>query len=242
MLRVALQYENIQPWVEEHFLTRALKQKRCEQLAKYIFTSAAWIFVFARLEVEIRTCLRSRTRLFDIMLKRDEWGLEFACEIWVESRLAEEMRIMAEQQQSKALLSSALILPRPASRSATISSIPQRGRLACVCARVCIRCWGGGRGCYWRCCGKSCSHFPATHPANHSSVWRQASFKDLRVRRYNFPPARRSRGAQQKAAGVASGVYSWCWGAGCWRAGGCRSQTVDNHSSIADEMPKVPIC
>lgn len=121
--------------------------------------------------------------------ERDGWDLEFACEIWMESRLAVEMRLMAEQQQSRALLSSALILPRPASRSATISSIPQRGPV-----------WRWG---CWRCSSKSCSHFPATHSANHSSVWRRVGFKDRRALHYNFPPARRSREAQ-----TAKG----CWG------------------------------
>lgn len=128
----------------------------------------------------------------------DGWGLVFAYEIWLESRLAVELRIMAEQQQSRALVSSALILPRPASRSATISSIPQRGPVWQGVVVV-----GGGGGVIEDAPVKA-AHIsqPHTLPTIQACGAGRAS-KTSVCSTTIFPQQRRSRGAQ-----TAKG----CWG------------------------------
>lgn len=105
--------------------------------------------------------------------KRDGWDLEFACEIWVESRLEVGMRIMAKQQQRTSVFRF-----DPGQTRISLSHRIKYSRTRSTLAVV-----GGGvedvpvKAAF--------PHFPATHSASHSSVW--SAPKSRGARHYNFP-------------------------------------------------------
>lgn len=114
-----------EPWITKG--CEPSTKKNNSWINTFLWVLSGFVFLLCWRWKYTHACNLGQGYLIWRLKERDGWGLVFAYEIWLESRLAVELRIMAEQQQSRALVSSALILPRPASRSATISSIPQRG-------------------------------------------------------------------------------------------------------------------